>query len=143
MPNINKIPETADEVEAAFYEAIERADIDALMALWSDEENIVCIHPGAPRLVGHRSIRTSWESIFERGGVRIRPVQVHASHNMMTAVHNIIEEVQRSGSRQNDIHILATNIYMKTERGWRLVTHHASIVPGEAPADISVSALLH
>lgn len=143
MPNFNKNPETAEEVEAAFYDAIGRADIDALMALWADDDNIVCIHPGAPRLVGHRSIRTSWESIFERGGVHIRAVQVHASRNVMTAVHNIIEEVHRSGSRQKDIHILATNVYMQTERGWRLVTHHASVVPGEAPTDISVSALLH
>jgi ketosteroid isomerase-like protein len=143
MPTINNAPETVEEVETAFYEAIGRADVDVLMSLWADDEGIVCIHPGAPRLVGHASIRSSWESIFERGGVRIRPVQMFASQNTMTAVHNIIEEVQRSGSAQHDIHILATNVYMKTEGGWRIVTHHASVVPGEAPADVSVSALLH
>lgn len=143
MTNTNKLLETSEETEAAFYDAISRADVDALMALWADEEDIVCIHPGAPRLVGHASIRAAWESIFEQGGVQIRPVQVHIAQNMMTAVHNIIEEVHRTASRKQDVHILATNVYMKTPRGWRLVTHHASVVPGEAPPNVSVSALLH
>lgn len=143
MPTLNKILETPEEAEAAFYEAISRADVNAVMALWADEEDIVCIHPGAPRLVGHASIRAAWESIFEQGGVHIRPVQVHVTQNVMTSVHNIIEEVHRAASRQQDIHILATNVYMKTAAGWRIVSHHASVVPGEAPPDISVSALLH
>lgn len=143
MPTLSAIPETPEETEAAFYEAISRADVDAVMSLWAEDDDIVCIHPGAPRLVGHASIRTAWESIFEKGGVHIRPVQVHVTKNMMTSVHNIIEEVHRPASRQQDIHILATNIYMKTPRGWRIVTHHASVVPGEAPANANVSTLLH
>jgi ketosteroid isomerase-like protein len=143
MPNLNKIMETVEETETAFYDAISRADIEGLMALWADDEEIVCIHPGAPRLVGHASIRAAWESIFEQGGVHIRPVQLHVTQNMMTSVHNIIEEVQRTVSRQQDIHILATNVYMKTPKGWRIVNHHASVVPGEAPPDIPVAMLLH
>ena len=143
MPKLSKILETPEETEAAFYEAISRADVEAVMALWADEENIVCIHPGAPRLVGHASIRAAWESIFEQGGVHIRPIQLQVVQNVMTSVHNIIEEVHRPVSHKKDIHILATNVYVKTPHGWRIVTHHASVVPGEAPADIAVSALLH
>ena len=133
---------TADDVEAGFYDAIARADIEALMSLWADDEEIVCIHPGAPRLVGHSAIRASWEAIFERGGVRIRPVQLHASHNLMTATHNVIEEVHRPESELQDVHILATNVYMKTPYGWRIVMHHASIAPGKISAD-QTAATLH
>lgn len=143
MPKLNKILETPEETEAAFYDAISRADVEGVMALWADEEDIVCIHPGAPRLVGHAAIRAAWESIFEQGGVQIRPVQLHITQNVMTSVHNIIEEVHRTVSRQQDIHILATNVYMKTAAGWRIVTHHASVVPGEAPPDTSAATLLH
>lgn len=143
MPKLNKILETPEEAEAAFYEAISEADVEAVMSLWADDEDIVCIHPGAPRLVGHASIRAAWESIFEKGGVHIRPVQLHVTQNMLTSIHNIIEEVHRTASQQRDIHILATNVYVKTPLGWRIATHHASVVPGEAPADISVNALLH
>ncbi len=143
MPNPTKSLDTVEETEAAFYDAISRADLEALMAVWAEDEEIVCIHPGAPRLIGHAAIRLSFEQIFEQGGVHIRPVQLHVAHNMMTSVHNIIEEVHRTHSRQRDIHILATNVYMKTPRGWRLVSHHASVVPGEAPADTPISMLLH
>lgn len=143
MPKISKVLESAEDTEAAFYDAIGRADIEAVMSLWADEEDIVCIHPGAPRLVGHTEIRASWEQIFEQGAVHIRPVHLHVTQNVMTSVHNIIEEVHRATSRQQDIHILATNVYMKTPLGWRIVSHHASVVPGEAPADTPVSVLLH
>ncbi|HJV83969.1 MAG TPA: nuclear transport factor 2 family protein [Noviherbaspirillum sp.] len=143
MPKINKLLESAEETEAAFYDAISRADIEAVMSLWADDEEVVCIHPGSPRLIGHAAIRSSWESIFEQGGVQIQPVQLHVTQNVMTSVHNIIEEVHRTTTRQQDIHILATNVYMKTPVGWRLVSHHASVVPGEAPADARITALLH
>ena len=125
---------SAAETEAAFYDALNRADLDGLMALWAEEEDITCIHPGAPRLVGHAAIRASWAAIFERGGIRVRPIQLHASHTLMTAVHNIIEEIQRRQDDPHDMHILCTNVYVSTPQGWRIVTHHASIAPGMAPA---------
>ena len=37
--------------EAAFYAAFERADVDAMMAVWSDDEAVFCVHPGGGRLV--------------------------------------------------------------------------------------------
>lgn len=134
---------TVDEVEAAYYDAIGHADIDGLMALWAEDEEIVCVHPGAPRLVGHAAIRAAWESIFERGGLDIRPVQLHAVHNVMTVVHNVIEEVKRPANEQHDMHILATNVYLKTPRGWRLAMHHASVAPGKTPELQATGVVLH
>jgi ketosteroid isomerase-like protein len=39
---------------------------------------------------------------------------------------------------------LATNVYLKTPQGWRIVIHHASVAPGK-PADDpgSAAAMLH
>ena len=48
---------TADEVEAAFYEALQRGDLEQLMACWADEDDIFCVHPGGPRQVGAPAIR--------------------------------------------------------------------------------------
>lgn len=143
MPKLPKQFGTAEDIEAAFYDAIGRADIDALMALWADEEDIVCIHPGAPRLVGHASIRASWEAIFERGSVPIRPMQLHVTQNMMTAVHNIIEEINHAENAQHDVHILATNVYLKTPAGWRIIVHHASIAPGNMRVEKTAANVLH
>ncbi len=143
MPRKKLMLHTVDETEAAFYDALGRADIDALMALWADDEEIVCVHPDARRLVGHASIRASWEAIFQRGGVHISVRQTHAMQNMMTAIHSVVEEVHRSGNDRRDVHIIATNVYVKTPNGWRIAAHHASIAPGEAPASTQPVTLLH
>ena len=58
---------TADDIEAAFYEALQRGDIDALMACWADEDDIFCIHPGGPRVVGADAIRATFEAMFANG----------------------------------------------------------------------------
>lgn len=122
---------SAAEVEAAFYDALNRADIDALMLLWADDDEICCIHPGGPRLQGHAAIQASWEAIFERGGLQIRPSQLHEAHNLMSAVHTVIEGVTSNGAEP--AHLLATNVYMKTPQGWRMVLHHVSVAPGPVP----------
>jgi len=143
MAKIRKQLGTAEDTEAAFYDAISRADIEALMALWADEEDILCIHPGAARLVGHVAIRASWEAMFERGGVHIRPRQLRITQNVMTAIHNIIEEINRADNEHQEIHIVATNVYLKTPQGWRIVVHHASVAPGSVVSEQTTSSMLH
>lgn len=143
MAKHRKLLGSAEDTEAAFYDAIGRADIDALMALWADDEDILCIHPGAARLVGHVAIRASWESIFERGGVHIRPRRLLITQNLMTAIHNIVEEINQSDGDHQDIHIVATNIYLKTPHGWRIAVHHASVAPGSLSNEQAVGSMLH
>ena len=134
---------SANELEVAFYDAISKGDLDGLMALWAEDEEIVCIHPGGARLIGHTDIRASWEAIFERGTVHIHPMQLHAMHNMFTAVHSVIEEVQRVSERAQELHIIASNVYVKTPHGWRIATHHASVAAGAPPVDLFKAGILH
>jgi len=143
MPAKKQFNGSADEAEAAFYAALARADLDALMALWADDEEIVCIHPGAPRLIGHAAIRASFETIFERGSVQIHPTQLHATHTMATAVHSVIEQVTKTSDAMPEVHILATNVYLKTPHGWRITMHHASVAAGKAPLDLFKASVLH
>ena len=62
-----------DEVEAALYEAMQTGQIDAFMACWADEDDVVCVHPGGPRIVGHQAIRQSFELLFESGAILAKP----------------------------------------------------------------------
>lgn len=133
---------SAAEVESAFYDALNRADIEILMALWADDEEIVCIHPGGARLIGHAAIRAAWIALFARGGLHIRPTQLHETHNLMSSVHTVIEGAE--ASEGDAAHLLATNVYIKTPRGWRIVLHHVSVAPGAAPQDVAAGAqILH
>ena len=47
-----------DDIEQAFYEALHNADIQQLMACWAEEDDIVCVHPGGPRIIGAGAIRS-------------------------------------------------------------------------------------
>ena len=132
---------SAAEVEAAFYDALNRADVEALMLLWADDDEISCIHPGGPRLHGHAAIQASWEAILEHGGLQIRPTQLTEAHNLMSAVHTVIEGVSADDSEP--AHLLATNVYMKTPQGWRMVLHHVSVAPGPAPDPRQLPSSLH
>lgn len=136
---VKQLNGSAAETESAFYDALNRADLEALMALWADDDEIVCVHPGGPRLIGHAAIRSSWAAILEHGGLHIVPSQLHETHNLMSSVHTVVEGTAAGGEAA---HLVATNVYVKTPRGWRIVLHHASVAPGAAPADTH-SQILH
>ena len=38
---------TPEEAEVAFYKAIEQADVIAMMSVWADDEEVICVHPAA------------------------------------------------------------------------------------------------
>ena len=119
---------TPDEVEASFYEALQSADIEKLMACWADEEDILCIHPGGPRVVGAHAIRAAFEAIFgHEGSIQVQAESIRRVASMASAVHNVLERIEVMTS-EGPVHafVLATNVYHQTPRGWRLVLHHAS-----------------
>jgi ketosteroid isomerase-like protein len=130
---------SAAETEAAFYDALNRADLDALMALWADDDEIVCVHPGGTRLLGHAAIRASWSAILAHGGLHILPSQLHETHTLMSSVHVVIEGTTAASGEP--AHLIATNVYSKTPRGWRIVLHHVSVAPGPVPVDTPAQIL--
>lgn len=125
---------SADDVEAQFYDALQQGDLVRLMDVWADDDEIVCVHPGGGRVVGARAIRESFEAIFANGGVPAMPEQVHRLHSLGVAVHHLVERVQLpAGAPADSAWVLATNVYVNTARGWRLVAHHASPGAPDAP----------
>ena len=130
-PLIASLAGSPDEIEAQLYEALQRGDLEGLLALWADEDEIVCIHPGGTRLIGPAAIRASFEALFANGGIRIQPEQVHRVQHVGLAVHHLVERIEvitEKGPQR--AWVLATNVYLKTAQGWRLAAHHAS--PGTA-----------
>ena len=118
---------SADEIEAAFYEALQQGDIEKLMACWADEDEVVCVHPGGPRVVGTLAIRAAFDAMFSNGSIRAVPQQVRKVESLTSVVHNVLEriEVLTQGGPAH-AYVLATNVYHRTAQGWRMVVHHAS-----------------
>jgi ketosteroid isomerase-like protein len=136
---------SADEVEAAFYEALQAGDLERLMACWANEEEIICVHPGGPRLIGAVAIRNSFEIMFGHGPIRSFPERLHKLETITSAVHNLIERVEIYTAEGAQIaFVTSTNVYMRTAEGWRMVAHHASPgTPPEIHSDIDTPTILH
>ena len=123
MPQMFATPEDAEQ---AFYEAIESGNLDALMGVWAEDDEVVCIHPNGLRLVGQAAIRDSWRTILASN----RKIHVHLDRavrwqGLMLATHSVVETVYMDGEAA-EVGVAATNVFIRGAHGWRLLVHHAS-----------------
>ncbi len=117
-----------DDTEAEFYQALRHGDIERLMAVWADDDEIVCVHPGSGRVVGAAAIRASFEAIFAGGGgIPVQIEQVRRQQHLGCELHHLIERIELPApSAGQQACLVSTNLYVKTLQGWRLASHHAS-----------------
>jgi len=124
---------TPQDAENAFYESLERGDLDLMMAVWAEDEEIMCVHPAGPRIAGQEQVRDSWRRIFASGQrLRIQIAQQVTASGMMVAVHSVHEVITVAGETRPRPPVIATNVYLRTAAGWRMIVHHASPAPGPA-----------
>ena len=131
-----------DDIETQFYEALQAGDITRLMAVWADDDDIVCVLPGGSRVVGPHAIRSSFEAVFANGGVPVQLERVRRLVHGGAAVHHLLVRVDvNTDEGVQTAWVIVTNVYLKTDQGWRLAAHHASpgtdrelLDAGEVPA---------
>ncbi len=125
---------TADQAELAFYQAFEASDLQAMMAVWDDAADILCVHPMGPALRGRSGVADSWREIFIGGAAMrfsLEMIQIYTQENL--AIHIINEHIEIA-SGNPVAPMVATNIFRLTAHGWRMLTHHASPAPSAAMA---------
>ena len=136
MPRPNPAHHASPEdASRAFYESFEQGDIAAMMAVWSDDDEIFCIHPGGPRNVGPAAVRGAWEEIF--GGPARLKFQLEQQLFFVgasIAVQSVFEYLQVDDETKLRGPAIATNIYTRTAGGWRILAHHAAVAPTVAAA---------
>ena len=121
---------SAQQAEAAFYAAFERADVDAMMAVFAEDEAVFCVHPGGGRLSGTAAVRGAWRSIFSEGPtLRFELCELQTFTLPTVAVHTLYERIVVRGEGGPPHVVMATNIYVLTGGGWRMLGHHASPLP--------------
>ncbi|MEM7292600.1 MAG: nuclear transport factor 2 family protein [Pseudomonadota bacterium] len=119
---------TPEKAERAFYAAFQAGELKAMMDVWSDDESVVCIHPGAPRLQGIEQVREGWRQILENStGLEFVLTDVQATEDEWLSIHVVREEISIEGQLTGVM--LATNIYHRVGDGWRMMLHHASPEP--------------
>jgi uncharacterized protein (TIGR02246 family) len=143
-PRTRKLFPTPDDAESAFYDAFERADLAAMMVVWAEGEDVVCVHPSGPRLVGFEAVRDSWMQILS-GNARlsVRVSDVRRLDGPSVAVRSVVEAITAPGAEGAPQLVHATNVYVLTDAGWRLAMHHASPPETSAAAEPDEAELPH
>jgi ketosteroid isomerase-like protein len=133
---------TPQDAETAFYEALERADLDAMMAIWAEDEEVTCTHPGGERLTGFAAVREGWRQVFaslQRVSVRVSDA-VHRQ-GILLALTSAHEHYSVAGEELPRPPVIASNVFVRGAQGWHLLSRHASGAPAALSPDIA--ATLH
>ncbi len=123
-----------EAVNAAFYEAFENADLDTMQDLWLDDPETLCVHPGALPVRGTGPINRSWALIMANTPYIqffLTDVEVSLWDRVasVTCTENVLTGDESTGPDAfGGAKAVATNVFVRTDEGWRLWIHHASPV---------------
>ena len=139
---------SAAEVEAAFYAALSASDVEAMMKLWSEDEEIICILPNVPYTQGHIAVRDLWENLFNIGRFNAHILATHTFDNMLTAVHTLLVHIQLTpknapNGEVQTFNLHTTQVYLKSELGWKLSVYHATVAQDNNKLRDVLPDLLH
>jgi ketosteroid isomerase-like protein len=105
-----------------FYMAFADSSSEVMDILWSNSENISCIHPGWPPLYGREDVIDSWHCILDASPPIITfsraRAHIHGNFGYVICCEHMDPGI-----------LLATNIFAKEADGWKMVHHQASIAP--------------
>lgn len=111
---------------AAFYDAFERRDMDAMSDIWEHSDRVSCVHPGWSYLHGWGAVSASWFALFD-GPQRLQFIVTDERIDVVGDLARVTcnENLLDTGSTQA---VAATNLFVRSPGGWRLLHHHGSPV---------------
>jgi len=111
---------------AAYYNAFEKGDFAKMSTIWA-EDDVSCVHPGWPVLIGRQAILDSYRNILRN------PNQERIEHRHDTPM------ISGGDGRVFCIEIVGgmalavTNWFRWVDGAWRLIHHQASPISAMAP----------
>lgn len=107
----------------AFYRAFSEHDAEAMDRLWAASGAMVCLHPGQAPLHERAEIMASWRAIMRHPQApRVRCTGEWVVGRTGLAIV-VCREILAEGQ------LMATNSYVRSSEGWRMVGHHSGPVP--------------
>ena len=112
-----------------FYRAFADRDLAAMEALWSSEAPVACVHPGWDALIGREAVMESWTAILGGPGApQIRcegPRAFVLGPSAFVICHEVLGHAL----------LIATNVFVREQAGWRMVHHQAAGAGHRPPPD--------
>ncbi|AEW95002.1 MULTISPECIES: nuclear transport factor 2 family protein [Streptomycetaceae] len=136
-----------ERVNQAFYDAVENGDLGALESVLLDgalADSVSVVHPGWPVLRGRGHVLRSYALIMANTDYMqffLTDVEITVAGDtaLLTCSENILSggPAGPDGSAGDLIGglVVATNVFRRTEDGWRLWSHHGSPVMAEDEED--------
>jgi hypothetical protein len=115
-----------------FYQAFAAADLTAMDAIWAEQPNVFCVHPGWAPITSRAEVMASWREILANAP----PIPVSCVVPKVTVFGEVglVCCYERFGKQ----HLVASNLFIRADRRWRMIHHHASPlarVPEEAKVE--------
>ena len=116
---------------ASFYESLESFDLARMKSLWFRSDGVRCVHPGWEAIDGYDAVIDSWDQVFRNTGwMRVTPTNVVTHRLGDLGLVYCAENI--TAKHDDDVGVavtMATNVFRRTEDGWRMFLHHASPSP--------------
>ena len=111
------------DANEAFYRAMREGDLEAMEALWARDRSVSCTHPSGPAVFGRGAVMESWRLILRHEAPDIHAGEEQVIVTGKTAMVLCTERIGRS-------ELIASNVFVREDGAWRMVTHQAAHVPG-------------
>lgn len=121
---------SVQEANRAFYDAFETLDIQKMDALWLQDDQVKCIHPGWELCNGWPDVRDSWVLIFNHTyEIKFSVLLIDLTikdHLAWTVCKETIST--KDSGKWLEGQVLSTNIFERRGGAWLLTHHHGSPV---------------
>ena len=106
-------------VNASFYEALATGDFDLMQKVWSNTDNVTCIHPGWGSIFGRQSVMRSWETILQS------PPQIACTEprGVVSGDSAYVIAYENLGEGR----LIATNLFRLENDEWKMIHHQAGV----------------
>jgi ketosteroid isomerase-like protein len=104
---------------AAYYHAFARADFSGMSRVWA-EDDVSCVHPGWPVLIGRKPVLESYRDILSN------PAQERIQHGNDIALVAAHEGRVHCVEFVGGVALAATNWFRRVDGDWRMIHHQAS-----------------
>lgn len=109
---------------AAYYQAFLTGDFAKMCGIWADEQ-VSCVHPGWPVLIGRQAILESYRGILRNP--HQEPIEPHNPTPLITGDDGRVFCIEIVGGMA----LAATNWFRRIDGAWRLIHHQASPIATE------------
>ena len=139
MPRFARLFEAAADTLNAFYQTVADGNIDALMALWIDEDFASYVHSDGAHWHGVDQIRAGLAAAAGAGMLptAVEPMDVRVYDSLGTVVYTVAEAQRFKGPLAQPRMVYATYVMVHERGEWRIAHIHSSPMPEETASEFA------